>query len=112
MAGENERLLKQLNQDSGVDRGWSSTMAFYASIHYIEAFFSSRGKHSGDHRTRDSNLIQYSETMTIYTEFCELKAISTRARYHGRYPDKTDYQTQVLPALRAIASEMAKHYTT
>jgi len=109
IARDNERLLKQLDENSGVARGWGSTIAFYASIHYVEAFFGLRGKHSADHRTRDNNLAQHTETMAIYDEFCELKAVSTRARYYGRYPNKTDFQAQVLPALRAVESEMMKY---
>lgn len=109
IATENDRLLRQLDEDNSVARGWSSTMAFYASIHFVEAFFSVRGKHSSDHRTRDNNLAQHTETMSIYDEFCELKSVSTRARYYGRYPNKTDFQAQVLPALRTIENEMMKY---
>lgn len=84
-------------------------MAFYASIHYVEAFFSVKGKHSADHRTRDNNLAQHTETMLIYDDFCELKSFSTRARYYGRYPNKSDFQAQILPALKAVEIEMTKH---
>lgn len=109
IAQDNERLLRQLDDNNAPLRGWASTMAFYAAIHYVEAFFSLSKAHSADHRTRDGNLNSYPQTMCIYDEFCELKAISTRARYYGRYPTKEDLALQVIPALNAIQVEMAKH---
>lgn len=111
IARDNETMLAQLDPDMPVARGWASTMAFYASIHFVEAFFGTRSKHSADHRTRDNNMAQFAETMAVYDEFSELKNISTRARSFGRYPDKLDFNVQVLPSLRTIATEMLKHCT-
>jgi len=54
-------------------------------------------------------MVQYTETMNVYDDFCELKAISTRARYHGRYPSAHDFSNQVLPALAKVKAEMLKH---
>jgi hypothetical protein len=79
------------------------------STAYVEAFFSTKSKHSADHRTRDNNMVQHSETMVVYDEFCELKAISTRARYYGRYPSEDEFKKQVLPALGALSAEMMKY---
>jgi hypothetical protein len=109
IAHDNERLVGQLNLDSPPVRGWASTIAFYAALHYVEAFFSLSGVHSADHRTRDSNLCRFSETMQIYDEFCELKNVSTSARYFGRYPNKTDFSVEVMPALQKVKAEMEKH---
>jgi len=53
-------------------------------------------------------MVQFTETMNVYDEFCELKSISTRARYHGRYPTTGEYQSQVLPAFAQIRNEMLK----
>lgn len=109
IASENERLMRQLNENDGVARGWGSTIAFYACLHYVEAFFGVQNKHSADHRTRDNNMAQFTETMAVYDEYSELKNISTRARYYGRYPSKTELQAQVLPALKTIEVEMMKY---
>jgi len=84
-------------------------MSFYAALHYVEAFFSASGVHSADHRTRDSNLCRHNETMAIYDDFCELKNISTSARYYGRYPTKTDFTVEVAPALQKVKAEMQKY---
>jgi len=54
-------------------------------------------------------MVQYTETMAIYDQFCELKNISTRARYYGRYPSESEFKTQVLPALQDVRAEMMKH---
>ena len=109
VANDNERLIDQLDIDQPCARGWASTISFYAGLHYVEAFFSTSGIHSADHRTRDSNLNRHPETMAIYYEYCELKNISTRARYFGRYPDKTSLSNEVKPALAKVKSEMRKH---
>jgi len=109
IAQHNEQFFNSLNLSSGAARGWASTAAFYAALHYVEAFFGTKSKHSADHRTRDNNMVQYTETMAIYDQFCELKNISTRARYYGRYPTKTDFDIQILGALRDVRTEMLKY---
>jgi len=109
IAHDNEQFLGNFDLTHGPIRGWASTVAFYASLHYVEAFFFTRSKHSPDHRTRDNNMVQHTETMEIYDEFCELKNISTRSRYYGRYPSENDFRGQVLPALKTIKASMLKH---
>jgi hypothetical protein len=109
IAKSNELFFASLDLTDGAHRGWASTVAFYAALHYIEAFFFVKGRHSPDHRTRDGYMIQFTETMNIYDDFCELKAISTRARYHGRYPDRNDFKMQVMPAFENVKAEMLKH---
>ena len=95
--------------DNPAARGWAATISFYSALHYVEAFFSKRGVHSADHRTRDSNLCRQSETMAIYDDFCELKNISTSARYFGQYPSKIEYSVEVAPAFQAVKAAMEKH---
>ncbi len=109
VAQDNEQFVGGLNLSGGPTRGWASTAAFYAALHYVEAFFSTRSKHSADHRTRDNNMVQHTETMQVYNQFCELKNISTRARYYGRYPTSNEFSQQVLPALRDVKAEMLKY---
>jgi hypothetical protein len=109
IAQHNEQFFAALDLSSGPARGWASTVAFYAALHYVEAFFGTRAKHSADHRTRDNNMVQHTETMSIYDQFCELKNISTRARYHGRYPNDHEFKNQILPALRDVQTEMMKY---
>ncbi|MGB6472490.1 MAG: hypothetical protein WBF04_00270 [Candidatus Sulfotelmatobacter sp.] len=108
-ANDNEQFFGGFNLASGPARGWASTIAFYAALHYVEAFFSTNAKHSADHRTRDNNMVQHIETMAIYDQFCELKNISTRARYYGRYPSDGEFKQQVLTALRDVRAEMLKY---
>lgn len=109
IAQENEQFYSDLDLTSGPARGWGSTAAFYAALHYVEAFFGTKSKHSADHRTRDNNMVQYHETMAIYDQFCELKNISTRARYYGRYPSEAEFKSQVVAALQDVRMEMAKY---
>lgn len=109
VAHENELLASQMNMESGAARGWAATISFYAALHHVEAFFSRKGIHSADHRTRDSNLCRHNETMAIYEDFCELKNISTSARYFGQYPSKIEYSVEVAPALAAVKTAMEKY---
>lgn len=109
IAEENEAFLSSFSYAVGPARGWASTVSFYAALHYIEAFFSTKFKHSPDHRTRDNNMVQHTETMTIYDEYCELKNISTRARYYGLYPSESDLTDEVFSALTSVKLEMRKY---
>jgi hypothetical protein len=54
-------------------------------------------------------MVQHTETMKVYDSFCELKNISTRARYHGRYPTNTEFAQDILPALSDVKTEMMKY---
>ena len=109
VAHDNEQLASLLNMDIPAARGWAATISFYAALHYVEAFLSKSGIHSADHRTRDSNLCRHNETMAIYDDFCELKNISTSARYFGQYPNKLEYSVEVTPAFQAVKTAMEKH---
>lgn len=110
VARDNELLLQQLSMDNPSARGWAATMAFYAALHYVEAFFSLSNVHSADHRMRDTNLCRFSETLLVYDDFCELKNISTSARYFGRYPSKTEFSVEVIPALEKVKAELGKKF--
>jgi hypothetical protein len=110
IAHDHESVMAQLNLGDPPARGWASTMCFYTALHYVEAFFSLKSIHSADHRTRDSSLSRYPETMGIYDDFSELKNVSTSARYFGRYPSNSEFNTQVKPALDRIKSELAKYF--
>jgi hypothetical protein len=109
IAQQNEQFFGNLDLASPPGRGWAATAAFYSALHYVEAFFGTQSKHSADHRTRDNNMVQHTETMAIYDEFCELKNISTRARYYGRYPSEAEFTNQVLVALEGVRTEMKKY---
>ena len=109
IARQNEHFVQSLDLSSGVARGWASTAAFYAALHYVEAFFATRGTHFSHHRSRDNNLVLHSETRSIYDQYCELKNISSRARYYGLYPTDVDLKDQVLAALLEVRVEMMKY---
>lgn len=110
IAKENEHALAAIQTESGVGRGWAATIAFYAAVHYVEAFLATKGRHSVDHRTRDSGLNENDETRAIYPEFSELKSLSFTARYQGKYPSRQELDTVVSPSLARVREELLKHF--
>jgi len=80
-ARHNEEFVTSLGADPDRFADWAITGLFYSALHYIEAYFACRGRHSGDHRARDSDIWRDTSLQGLYTPYSELKNASTTARY-------------------------------
>ncbi len=74
--------MDSLDVDTTKFLDWAVTSIFYAGMHYIEAYFATRGVHSSDHRTRDSSVLRDPDLRPLYRDFNELKNHSINARYY------------------------------
>lgn len=105
LARENERFGATLLTEVRF-LGWAVTGYFYAAIHYVEAYLSRANVHSGDHRTRDSHILQDTVLRVIYDEFSDLKNDSTEARYQCRTFTPTEINTHVVTAFTRIKAHL------
>ena len=85
---------------------WVITALFYSGLHYVEAYFATRGLHSADHRTRDSAIQRDVNIKQLYDDYSELKNFSINARYYmvGFTPDEVRYLQARLEAIRRHVS--------
>jgi len=93
LAKRNETFLQSINSSTFPD--WVVTVAFYAALHYIDAFLARRGRiEVKGHGTREDSIKLYPELFSTAIWYFQLKSASVRARYYG---------DQLLPG------EMSKH---
>ncbi len=81
-AEHDERFVSSLDGATTPYLDWAITALFYSGLHYVEAYFATRGVHSADHRTRDSAVQRDLNIKQLYNDYSELKNFSINARYY------------------------------
>lgn len=77
-----ESLAQDLAASGKVEAiSWRLVMLHYAALHYIEAYFATKGIHSRHHPDRDDKIQRDSNTQPIYRAYAKLKMFSHNARY-------------------------------
>ncbi len=76
-------------------------MTFYAAVHYVEAYFSTRGGGYRQHLQRDSAISSDSTIRTIWRPYKRLKDASENARYESVFFTDPQFQ-RILPNLTEI----------
>ena len=82
-AEHDETFVSSLDLNSTPYLDWAITALFYSGLHYVEAYFATRGIHSADHRTRDSAIYRDINIRQLYNDYNELKNHSINARYYA-----------------------------
>jgi len=83
-ANETFRATFDTNSASGLE--WSITVAFYAAVHYVQAYFASKGQTYMSHKLRDSAIQRDVSVRAIYSDYRALEDWSRDARYeHGGF---------------------------
>ncbi len=80
-ANHDEAFVASLDLATTPFCDWAVTALFYAALHYIEAYFATKGAHSLDHRARDSDIQREPAISGLYNDYNELKNMSINARY-------------------------------
>lgn len=81
-AEHDEQFVSSFDLQTSPFVDWAITGLFYAALHYVEAFFATKGRHSADHRARDSSIRRDLDLKAIYDDYNELKNFSINARYY------------------------------
>jgi hypothetical protein len=79
-AQRNERFFRALDKTVSIERKWIVTVAFYAALHWVEAYFDNRyALHFPEHTTRNNAVMRLG--LPIATDYLELYKASHNARY-------------------------------
>jgi hypothetical protein len=79
-AQRNETFFQSLDSTEPINREWIVTAAFYAALHWIEAYFDNRySRHSTSHRARNDDVMRFG--LPIASEYFDLYWASRQARY-------------------------------
>jgi hypothetical protein len=103
-----EEFVESLDISKPGHLDWAITALFYAGLHYVEAYFATRKKHSPDHRTRDSSIQRDVSIKQIYRDYNELKNFSINARYY-MYPFGASDLASLKPHLTNIKRLIAPY---
>jgi hypothetical protein len=105
-AKSNEELVGLLATTAHPD--WRCTVIYYASLHYLEAYFKS---HSSPlffttHTARNKAIQSDPRLREIHRFYRRLEDWSRLTRYELRKPDPGDFDTELLPHLRRIKEHL------
>ena len=101
-AHHNEAFIESFEVADTPFLDWIVTAAFYAAVHYIEAYLASHDSHSQHHRARDSELVRDPGLKQIHSVYRQLKDDSTNARYVDLKFKPEEITDQVFPRLQVI----------
>lgn len=105
----NRGLLTALDPGTTPYLDWIVTIAFYAALHRIEAWFADKGLHLQDHAQRDDWLGRTKELRrNVWPRYKELEFQSRQARYQCVSFDRGFVQNQLLRYLDDIEQEMQR----
>jgi hypothetical protein len=79
---QNENFVASLDTSSTVGVEWAITIKFYAALHFVQAYFASRGGHTpSTHGSRASAIERDIHISGAYEDYRELEDLSRTARY-------------------------------
>jgi hypothetical protein len=80
-AERNEQFADSLDLSTNIGVNWAITALFYAALHYVDAYLSSRGKREADHERREWVIQNDPILSEIWQPYRYLKHLSREARY-------------------------------
>jgi hypothetical protein len=115
-AGDRNRQLAEFALRNCADWGfdpppydWIVTMAFYAALHYVDAYLTERaGGSPSDHVSRDKTMDQISAFGAIAFSYRQLYRRSMTARYCPIYAFRRSAVEAVLNDMRYMQAEIHK----
>jgi len=79
---QNRDFLKEIvSASSSTADGWRITILFYNALHYIEAYFCSKGRSNQTHTSRASSIQSDPVISSLYRDYRSLENLSREARY-------------------------------
>lgn len=105
-ARHNERFLATLDLDTTPYLDWAVTIAFYAALRYVDAFFYPERPH--DHRERLIWVQTNPRTRPIYDSYLELYLQSRDARYELTQFTPDQVKSLVVNSLGHIRAHMLR----
>ena len=91
-AKENEEFASTLDLTTRAGIDWSVSVAFYAALHYVQAFLRAHTPFAPILHSDRDNAINNTLLKAIYNDYRELKTFSRDARYDVPNFNKTDVE--------------------
>ncbi len=105
-AEHNEKFFRSFDMNNTDFRDWIIIGMFYAAIHYYEAYFALKNKHSGSHDTADDWISNDTKISDTYYDYRELKQQRWYANYKAKRFTPDEIKSVVLPKFENIKSKI------
>ena len=106
-AENNKAFIRVLDLDTTPYLDWVVTAAFYAALHLVEWFLTSRGRTGRrDHQLRDAYISREADLRAIYDDYAELKYQSEGAHYECFRFKPAEVRNEILPLLDKIQARI------
>ena len=105
-AEHNEKFFRSFDMDNTDFRDWIIIGMFYAAIHYYEAYFALKNKHSGSHDTADDWISNDAKISDTYFDYRELKQQRWYANYKAKRFTPDEIKRVILPKFDNIKSKI------
>jgi len=103
---KNEEFVNLIDTSTTVGIEWAITVKFYAALHYVQAYFASKGGANvpGTHSRRASAIEKDPFIAGAYDDYRELQDISREARYDfsNLQPGHVKYADDCLATVKAV----------
>jgi hypothetical protein len=96
----NETLAALIVRVSPRHADWAVVAAFYAALHYAEAYLACRGLHSPSHAARAQSLKRLMPSLSAPLD--DLKGAADRARYRCIPQSSRGYRRRCAPKLATV----------
>lgn len=82
-ATHNENFLNALDISTTIYLDWLVTIAFYAALHFVDAYIAlTYSKHPSKHQVRDNYIVKDTKLKRIIDGYWDLKNDSRQSRYN------------------------------
>ncbi|MCS7187292.1 MAG: hypothetical protein RMK89_10110 [Armatimonadota bacterium] len=81
-----ERVLLDLDDQNPDHWDWITVIAFYAALHWVDAFLATQNRHSMNHRARNQSVA----FLPFYGDYGELYVLSRQARYEAGHLEQDE----------------------
>lgn len=105
-AEHNENFFNSFKIDNTNFQDWIVVGIFYSTIHYYEAYFALKNKHSGSHDTSDDWISNDAKIADTYVDYRELKQHRWQASYRAKRFSSQEIQGSILPRFNRIKARI------
>ena len=105
-AEHNEKFFSNFDINSTDFKDWIVIGIFYSAIHYYEAYFALKNKHSGSHDTTDDWISNDQSISDTYYDYRELKQQRYEASYRAKRFTPDEIRNSIFPKFDNIKTKI------
>jgi ABC-type anion transport system duplicated permease subunit len=105
-AERNEKFAESLDQSQPIHENWAVVAAFYAALHYVQAYFSRYSVEAATHDERFEQIKRDAKLRNVFIQYKYLYTLSRTARYQCSGLPAAAYSKEAKPNLNAVKTQI------